>query len=264
MNDDAFARRFYADRAELDSLGIELQVEKPGEDSSRPSSTPCRALLPAGDRVQRRRAGGFMTALSLLTDGGFAYAEPLRLALQQVAWGHPQPDHRGRAGTGGEDGNDPLGWRTRPLPAALQDRDRDLARRRSSSPTTRWSATRPRLARSTHTTSSTGAASSTSLYAHERDAVRVSPLPHRGKVGYASKAEHDFAPPEDFDRRDYARRADWQMGRSRARPGSSCATASPGWSSATSASTVRFVPPARTLLRAEARSSRPITPPAAS
>src|SRR3954453_4566028 len=31
MNDDAFARRFYADRAELESLGIELGVEKPGE-----------------------------------------------------------------------------------------------------------------------------------------------------------------------------------------------------------------------------------------
>ena len=31
MNDDAFARRFYADRAELESLGITLQVEKPGE-----------------------------------------------------------------------------------------------------------------------------------------------------------------------------------------------------------------------------------------
>ena len=31
MNDDAFARRFYADRAELESLGIKLQVEKPGE-----------------------------------------------------------------------------------------------------------------------------------------------------------------------------------------------------------------------------------------
>ena len=48
---------------------------------------------------------------------------------------------------------------------------------------------------------------------HERDAVRVFRLSRiQGKVGYASKAEHDFAPPEDFDRRDYARRADWQMG----------------------------------------------------
>ena len=42
MNDDAFARRFYADRAELESLGIELGVEKPGRGFSRPSSTRCR------------------------------------------------------------------------------------------------------------------------------------------------------------------------------------------------------------------------------
>src|SRR3712207_7890228 len=29
MNEDAFARRFYADRAELESLGIHLTVDKP-------------------------------------------------------------------------------------------------------------------------------------------------------------------------------------------------------------------------------------------
>ena len=41
-------------------------------------------------------------------------------------------------------------------------------------------------------------------HAHERDAVRVFRLSRiQGKVGYASKAEHDFSPPEDFDRRDY-------------------------------------------------------------
>jgi len=31
MNEDAFARRFYADRAELDSLGIALSVDKPAD-----------------------------------------------------------------------------------------------------------------------------------------------------------------------------------------------------------------------------------------
>ena len=31
MNEDAFARRFYADRAELESLGIQLTVEKPAD-----------------------------------------------------------------------------------------------------------------------------------------------------------------------------------------------------------------------------------------
>jgi proteasome accessory factor BC len=33
-----------------------------------------------------------------------------------------------------------------------------------------------------------------------------------GKVGYSSKAEHDFNRPEDFDPRVYATRTDWQLG----------------------------------------------------
>jgi proteasome accessory factor C len=50
-------------------------------------------------------------------------------------------------------------------------------------------------------------------YAHERDAVRVFRLSRiRGKVSYASKAEHDFTPPKGFDRHDFAERANWQMG----------------------------------------------------
>ena len=48
---------------------------------------------------------------------------------------------------------------------------------------------------------------------HEREAVRVFRLSRiKGKVSYASKAEHDFTAPEDFDRRDYARRSEWQLG----------------------------------------------------
>ena len=45
----------------------------------------------------------------------------------------------------------------------------------------------------------------------------------RGKVAYATKAEHDFKRPADFDPRDYANRADWQFGdddRRRPRSGS--------------------------------------------
>ena len=50
-------------------------------------------------------------------------------------------------------------------------------------------------------------------YSHEREAVRVFRLSRiRGKVGYSSKAEHDFQRPDDFDPREYATRADWQMG----------------------------------------------------
>ena len=34
----------------------------------------------------------------------------------------------------------------------------------------------------------------------------------RGKVAYATKAEHDFQRPEDFDPRGYANRIPWQLG----------------------------------------------------
>src|SRR5918995_2936689 len=50
-------------------------------------------------------------------------------------------------------------------------------------------------------------------HSHERDAVRVFRLSRiRGKVSYATKAEHDFPAPEASDRGDYGSRADWQMG----------------------------------------------------
>jgi predicted DNA-binding transcriptional regulator YafY len=94
MNDDAFARRFYADRAELESLGITLQVEKPGEslqgyESELYALPPENYYLPE-IRFDDSELAALQTALQLL-DGEFAYAEPLRLALQQVSWGRPSP-----------------------------------------------------------------------------------------------------------------------------------------------------------------------------
>jgi proteasome accessory factor BC len=48
---------------------------------------------------------------------------------------------------------------------------------------------------------------------HERSAIRVFRLSRiRGKVGYATKAEHDFQRPANFDPRAYANRIDWQFG----------------------------------------------------
>ena len=94
MNEDAFARRFYADRAELESLGITLHVERPGEslqgyESELYSLPPENYYLPAIEFSDDELAA-MATALRLL-EGEFAYAEPLRLALQQVSWGKPSP-----------------------------------------------------------------------------------------------------------------------------------------------------------------------------
>ena len=48
---------------------------------------------------------------------------------------------------------------------------------------------------------------------HERGAIRVFRLSRiQGKVGYATKAEHDFQRPANFDPRAYANRIDWQFG----------------------------------------------------
>ena len=92
MNEDAFARRFYADRAELESLGIQLTVDRPADgvaEQENYSLRPENFHLPAIAFTDAELAA-LQTALSLL-DGEFAYAEPLRLALQQITWGRPSP-----------------------------------------------------------------------------------------------------------------------------------------------------------------------------
>ena len=215
MNEDAFARRFYADRAELESLGILLGVEKPGEgffEAELYSLPPENFYLDAIEFSDDELAA-LSTALLLLTDGGFAYAEPLRLALQQVAWGHPNPLNEGErapvemamtASAGGRD----LSQRLSKIETAISRRktveftyytmERDETAKRKVDPY--------------HLVFRSG-----QFYlighSHERDAVRVFRLSRiQGKVGYASKAEHDFSPPENFDRRDYGQRADWQLG----------------------------------------------------
>ena len=215
MNDDAFARRFYADRAELESLGIQLGVEKPGEGffEAELYSLPPENFYLDPIEFSDEELAALSTALSLLTDGGFAYAEPLRLALQQVAWGHPNPVSEGErapvemamtASAGGRE----LSQRLSKIETAISRRktieftyytmERDETAKRKVDPY--------------HLVFRSG-----QFYlighSYERDAVRVFRLSRiQGKVGYASKAEHDFSPPKDFDRRDYGQRADWQLG----------------------------------------------------
>src|SRR3982074_972899 len=92
MNEDAFARRFYADRAELESLGIQLTVEKPadgGAEQENYSLRPENFHLPAIAFTDQELAG-LQFALTLL-DGEFAYAEPLRLPPRQSSPGPRTP-----------------------------------------------------------------------------------------------------------------------------------------------------------------------------
>lgn len=214
MNDEAFARRFYADRAELESLGIQLKVDKPAEgyyEAENYSLPPENFYLPS-IKFSDKELGALRTALSLL-DGEFAYAEPLRLALQQLSWGKPNPidapEQRSvalavTAGAGGRD----LSQRLSKVETAIFRRKtilfdyytigRDAEEKRKVDP---------------YHLLYRGGQFYLIGYSHERDDVRVFRVSRiRGKVGYSSKAEHDFNRPEEFDPRVYATRTDWQLG----------------------------------------------------
>src|SRR5688500_7769867 len=214
MNDDAFARRFYADRAELESLGIELKVDKPADGSYEAESytlPPENFYLPA-IQFSDSELGALRMALSLL-DGEFAYAEPLRLALQQLSWGKPSPlaapDHQPVALTQtAEAGGRELSQRLSKIETAIFRRKtivfdyytigRDAEEKRKVDP---------------YHLLYRGGQFYLIGYSHERQDVRVFRVSRiRGKVGYSSKAEHDFNRPEDFDPRVYATRTDWQLG----------------------------------------------------
>jgi predicted DNA-binding transcriptional regulator YafY len=214
MNEDAFARRFYADRAELDSLGIQLTVDKPLDgvaEQENYSLRPENFHLPPIAFTDEELAS-LQFALTLL-DGEFAYAEPLRLALQQISWGRPSPlrapDQRTLAlGITGSAGGHELSQRLAKIETAIF---------RHKTVTFEYFTMErgdvgPRKVDPYHLLFQGG-----QFYllgwSHERKALRVFRLSRiRGKVAYATKAEHDFKRPADFDPRSYANRAEWQYG----------------------------------------------------
>jgi predicted DNA-binding transcriptional regulator YafY len=214
MNEDAFARRFYADRADLQELGIVLSVEKPQDgqvEQENYSLPPENFQLPPIEFTEDERAA-LGTALQLL-DGRFAYAEPLRLALQQISWGAPNllnsPVERTiRLEITGEAGGRDISQRLAKIETAIFRRktivfdyytmERDDTGSRRVDP---------------YQLLFQGGQFYVVGRSHERGAIRVFRLSRiLGRVGYATKAEHDFQRLADFDPRAYANRVPWQYG----------------------------------------------------
>ncbi len=214
MNEDAFARRFYADRSELEALGIVLAVEKPVDglvEQENYSLPPENFHLPPIAFTDEELAA-LRTALQLL-DGEFAYAEPLRLALQQISWGRPSPLNAPEQSTvalgiTGSAGGHDVSLRLAKIETAIFRRktivfdyhtmERDEVGGRRVDP---------------YQLLYQGGQFYVVGRSHERSAIRVFRLSRiRGKVGYATKAEHDFQRPANFDPRAYANRIDWQFG----------------------------------------------------
>ena len=240
MNEDAFARRFYADRAELESLGIQLSVDRPvdGLAEQESYSLPPGELLPAGDRVHRPRAGRAADrAVAARRRVRLRRAAAPRAAADLVGPPEPlrAPDQRSVAL-----GITASAGRARRLAAAGQDRHRDLAPQDDHVRVLHDGARRGwASARSTPTSCSSRAASSTS------SATRTSATPCASSGSRASAARSPTRPrpsttssaPRTSTRASTPTASTGSSAIPSARPRSRSPSGSPGRSSATSAAT---------------------------
>ncbi len=213
MSEQAFLRRFYADRAEIESKGISLAVERPSDDPFQGdlyALPPENYYLPALD-FDEAELSALQTCLYLL-EGQFAYAEPLRLALQHLTLGRPSPldDHAARTVS-----VNLLGGDYSPDVAAHLTKIESAISRRKTVRFTYYSIGRDETADrevDPYSLIYSGGSWYVVGYAHEREDARLFRLSRiKGRVTFKTRAEHDFQPPQELDLSRYRDRAPWQL-----------------------------------------------------
>jgi proteasome accessory factor BC len=212
MSDEAFARRFYADRAELIGLGVPLDSQRDeftGEELYTLRSE--RYFLPQLELTDDELAA-LQTSLYLL-EGQFAYAEPLRLALQNLALGRPGFDPPPTETAARVDMRDPD--YSPEMPGRLAKLESAISKQR----TVRfeyWSINRDEQRERTLNPfallpeNGSWYVIGEDLEDGRRKKFRVSRV--RSDIRLATRRERDFRVPEDFDIDDYRGRANWQVG----------------------------------------------------
>jgi proteasome accessory factor C len=214
MSDEAFARRFYSDRAELVALGVPLDSQRDeytGEELY--TLRQERYFLPELE-LDDEELAALQTCLYLL-EGRFAYAEPLRLALQNLALGRSSgtPAEAPTATAVRVEVRDPdyspeLQGRLGKLEGAISKQrtvkfqywsiSRDELRERSINPY----ALLPE--------NGTWYVIGEDLEGGGVKNFRVSRI--RSDIRFATRRERDFRVPVDFDVEEYRGRAEWQFG----------------------------------------------------
>ncbi|MBA3384790.1 MAG: WYL domain-containing protein [Actinobacteria bacterium] len=214
MSDEAFARRFYSDRAELLALGVPLQSQRDeftGEELY--TLTSEQYFLPPLELSDDELAA-LQTSLYML-EGKFAYAEPLRLALQNLALGRP-------------------GFASTPTPTALRvevevddpDYSADMPGRLGKLES---AISKQRTAKFNYWSISSDREQERTVnpyglfrdregwYVIGQDLVRkdirtfkVSRI--RGDIRFATRRERDFRIPPEFEIDDHRGRPNWQIG----------------------------------------------------
>src|SRR3954470_18499549 len=212
MSDEAFARRFYSDRAELIALGVPLHSQRDeftGEELYTLRSE--RYFLPEL-RLDEEELAALTTAVFLL-DGQFAYAEPLRLALQNLALGRPG---FGEASTHSQE---LVEVRDPDYTPEMQGRLAKLENAISKQRTVKfryWSIYRDSEEERTLNPYAL-LPENGSWYVIgrdlDRDDIRTSRVSRiRSDIRFATRRERDFRLPPEFDVENYRGRAEWQFG----------------------------------------------------
>src|SRR5881628_369878 len=212
MSDEAFARRFYSDRAELLSLGVPLQSQRDeftGEELYTLRSE--QYFLPQLE-LDNDELAALQTALYLL-EGKFAYAEPLRLALQNLALGRPGFEEPATGTAVRVEVLDPD--YTPEMPGRLGKLEGAISKQRTIK-FLYYSISRNR--QTERTINPYGLLSDNgSWYVIGQDldrkdirTFRVSRI--RGDIRFATRRERDFRIPQDFNIDVYRGRPPWQIG----------------------------------------------------
>ena len=218
MGDEAFARRFFADRSELRALGVPISSNRDeftGEELY--NLLEEQYFLPPIDLSDEELAA-LQTSLHLL-EGQFAYAEPLRLALQNLALGRANPllDPGPKTAT-----VELLGSRYSP---AVAQHLAKLEQAISKGRTVRfayWTIATDQEAQ--RRVNPYGLWEMNGVWymvgddlersaddPERRRTFRVSRI--RGEIKYATRRERDFRMPEDFNVTAYRDRPPWMLGR---------------------------------------------------
>ncbi|HSO01786.1 MAG TPA: WYL domain-containing protein [Gaiellaceae bacterium] len=212
MSDEAFARRFYSDRAELTALGVPLSSQRDEFTGEELYTLRSENYFLDELRLDDDELAALQTALYML-EGTFAYAEPLRLALQNLALGRPGFDDAPTETAASVQVRDPdyspeMAGRLSKLESALSKQRtikfsywsprRDQTRERTLNPYA--------LRRDRGTWYVVG-------HDLDNDAVRTFRVSRiRSDIRFATRRERDFRLPEGFDVEQHRVGEEWQHG----------------------------------------------------
>jgi len=212
MSDEAFARRFYSDRAELLALGVPLQSQRDEFTGEELYTLRSENYFLAELELEDDELAALQTALYLL-EGQFAYSEPLRLALQNLALGRQGFGEHASETAVRVEVLDPD--YSAEMPGRLGKLEGAISKQRTIK-FPYYSISRNRQGE--RTVNPYGLLSDNgSWYVIGQDldrkdirTFRVSRI--RGDIRFATRRERDFRIPADFDIDEYRGRPPWQIG----------------------------------------------------